>query len=81
MYLGSVSGFRKDKMKMAYLNFNYADDIPFIDEGNLIFACKKLSAVKFTPDTFIDPEIEPTHYKDGDLHTMYVGEILQVLAR
>lgn len=81
MYLGSVSGSREDKMKMARLNFNYADDIPFIDEGNLIFTCKKLSAVKLTPDTFIDPEIEPAHYKDGDLHTMYVGEILQVLAR
>ena len=81
MYLGSVSGSREDKLKMARLNFNYADNVPFIDEGNLIFTCKKLSASKITPDALIDPEIEPSHYKDGDFHTMYVGEILQVLAR
>lgn len=81
MYLGSVSGKREDKLKMARLNLNYADNVPFIDEGNFIITCNKLSATKITPDSFIDPNIEITHYKDGDLHTMYVGEILQVLAR
>lgn len=81
MYLGSVSGSREDKMKMTHLHINYADDIPFIDEGNLVLTCKMLSATKLSPDTFLDRYIEKEHYKDGDLHTMYVGEILSVLAR
>lgn len=81
MYLGSVSGAREDKMKMTHLHINYADDIPFIDEGNLVLTCKMLSATKLSPDSFLDKNIEKDHYKDGDLHTMYVGEILSVLAR
>lgn len=81
MYLGSVSGSREDKMKMTHLHINYADGIPFIDEGNLVITCKMLSATRLTPDSFLDPDIQTSHYKDGDLHTMYVGEILQVMAR
>lgn len=81
MYLGSVSGSREDKMKMTHLHFNYADGIPFIDEGNLVITCKMLSATKLTPDSFLHPDIEKSHYKDSDFHTMYVGEILQVMAR
>lgn len=34
-----------------------------------------------TPDQFIDSSIESSWYADGNLHTMYVGEILEVLAR
>lgn len=81
MYLGSVSGSRENKMQVAHLHVNYTDNIPFIDEGNLIIACKKLSATRITPDTFLDSSLESNYYKNGDLHTMYVGEILQVLAR
>ena len=81
MYLGSVSGLREDKLKMTHLHINYADDIPFIDEGNLVITCRMLSASKLTPDSFLDPDIEKAHYKDGDFHTMYVGEIIQLLAR
>ncbi len=81
MYLGSVSGSREDKMKMTHLNMNYADDIPFIDEGNLVITCRMLSASKLTPDSFLDENISARHYKEGDFHTMYVGEILKILAR
>ena len=49
--------------------------------GNLVFICCKLSATKMTPDQFIDSSIESSWYADGNLHTMYVGEILEVLAR
>ncbi len=81
MYLGSVSGARENKMKMSHLHINYESHIPFIDEGNLVILCKRLSAVTLTPDTFFDGGIEAEHYKDGDYHTMYIGEIQQLLAR
>lgn len=68
-------------MKMTHLHVNYADEIPFIDEGNLVITCKLLSASRLTPDSFLDESILPAHYKDGDFHTMYVGEILQIMAR
>ncbi|MBQ3027982.1 MAG: flavin reductase family protein, partial [Lachnospiraceae bacterium] len=60
---------------------NYNGDTPFIDEGNLVLICKKLSATRMTADQFIDPKLADAFYKDGDMHTMYVGEITQILAR
>ena len=62
--------------KVAYLL-----DVPFIDEASFVLVCKKLSKTEMTPDQFIDPEIKDTYYKDGDYHTMYIGEILEILAR
>lgn len=80
-YLGQVSGRDEDKIQSARLHVNYIEDIPFIDEGNFIILCRKIAAVKLTEETFLSKEILPTWYADGDFHTMYVGEIIQVLAR
>ena len=43
--------------------------------------CKKMAAVPITDDTFIDNEIAAKWYADGDMHTMYVGEIIDIMAR
>ena len=80
-YLGTVSGRDEDKIAGARFNVNYSDATPFIDEGNLVFICKKLSATRMTAEQFIDPKLSDLFYKDGDMHTMYVGEITQILAR
>ncbi len=79
-YCGSHSGRNEDKLKNAGLTWNYKISIPFIDEGNLILLCKKLSATKITEDSFLVPEIN-TWYADKDMHTMYIAEVLGVLAR
>lgn len=80
-YLGSVSGRDEDKIKGARFNINYHDGVPFIDEGNFSLICKKLSSTELKPDQFSDSSIEKEWYKDGDYHTMYIGEIVQALAR
>lgn len=80
-YLGAVSGRDENKIENARMHLDYCKDTPYIDEGNLVFICRKLSATKMTPDQFIDSSIESSWYADGNLHTMYVGEILEVLAR
>ena len=79
-YCGSHSGRNGDKVAAAGLTWNYMHSIPFIDEGNLVLLCNKMAAVKITKDSFLLPEIEKW-YQDGDMHTMYVGEIIEVLAR
>lgn len=79
-YLGAVSGRDEDKIAGARFHVDYAGNTPYIDEGNLVFCCKKLSATLLLPEQFLDPSIA-SFYKDGDLHVMYVGEILQILAR
>ena len=79
-YCGSHSGRDEDKLKNAGLNWNYKLSIPFVDEGNLILLCQKLSATKITDESFLVPDIKKW-YADKDMHTMYVAEILEVLAR
>lgn len=80
-YLGTVSGRDEDKIAGARFHVNYSEETPFIDEGNLVFICKKLSATPITADQFIDSRLTDSFYKDGDMHTMYIGEITQILAR
>lgn len=80
-HLGTASGRDGDKIAKVGFHVNYSADTPFIDEGNLVFVCKKLSATRLTADQFIDPKLADTFYKDGDMHTMYVGEITQILTR
>lgn len=79
-YCGSHSGRNEDKISNAGLSWDYKHSIPFIDEGNLVLLCEKLSATKITDDSFISPDIKKW-YADGDMHTMYIGEIIEVLAR
>mgnify|MGYP000282565771 CR=1 FL=1 len=80
-YCGSHSGRNEDKIANAGLTVDYRHGIPYIDEGNLVLVCEKMSATRITDDSFLDSEIADKWYKDGDMHTMYVGQIIDVLAR
>lgn len=83
-YFGIVSGRQEDKFEISGMNVNSKDGIPFVDEGNLVFLCKKMAAVPIEEAHFIDPEIKEKWYTGDDadnLHTLYVGEIIEVLAR
>ena len=85
-YLGSVSGRNENKIKNANMKVNfYVDDekceTPFIDEARMVLVCKKMFAQKLTKDSFITPDIDEKWYKDGDYHTLYIGEIQHMLAR
>ncbi len=80
-YLGKASGRSEDKLATAGLNVGHRGEIPYVDEAKLIFLCKKLSATPMPAETFIDEEISTKWYPDGDYHTMYIGEVVEVLAR
>lgn len=81
-YCGSHSGYKEpDKIKNAGLNVNSKMGIPFIDEGNLVLLCHKLSATKITEDSFLTPDIKEKWYANNDMHTMYIAEIVDVFAR
>ncbi|MDE7476646.1 MAG: flavin reductase [Lachnospiraceae bacterium] len=79
-YCGTHSGRDIDKVAEAGLTWNYKHSIPFIDESNLVFLCEKMSATKLTEESFLSPEISKW-YTDGDMHTMYIAEIIEVMAR
>ena len=83
-YFGVVSGRQEDKFKTSGLNLDYKNSIPYVDEGNFVFLCRKMAAVPIEEAHFLDPEIKEKWYSganEGNPHTMYVGEILEVMAR
>lgn len=80
-YCGSHSGRNENKIEKAGLTLASKHSIPYIDEGNLVLLCQKMAAVPITEDTFIAPDLKSKWYADNDMHTMYIGEIIEVLAR
>ena len=83
-YFGVVSGRQEDKFKTSGMTVNYRDGIPFVDEGNFVLLCKKMAAVPITEAHFLNPEIKGKWYsgkEENNFHTMYVGEIVEFLAR
>lgn len=80
-YCGAASGRVEDKFEKAGLTPAFRHSIPYPDESNLVFLCRKMAAVPITPDTINDKTILDTFYKDNDMHTMYVGEIIEAMAR
>lgn len=81
-YCGSHSGRgEKDKFAAAGLTKAFRHDIPYPDEANLVFLCRKMAAVPVSEDSFIDSTLMDKWYSDHDMHMMYVGEIVEVTAR
>ena len=80
-YCGAHSGRDVDKFEEAGLTPAFRHSIPYPDEANFVILCKKMAAVPITEDSFVDPSISKTWYADGDMHTMYVGEIIDLMAR
>lgn len=81
-YCGANSGRDTDnKFEDAALTPAFRHGIPYPDEANFVVMCKKMAAIEITPDTFLDPSINEKFYKDGDYHTLYIGEIIDIMAR
>lgn len=80
-YCGSHTGKDNNKFEEAGLTPAFRHSIPYPDEANLVILCKKMAAVPITEDTFLEKDIMNKWYSDKDMHTMYVGEIIEVMAR
>ncbi len=80
-YFGTVSGRNEDKFKNASMEVDFDHGIPYLDDANLVFLCRKLSCTLINTEDFVDDKLEQKWYANGDPHYMYVGEILKVMAR
>ena len=80
-YCGAHSGRDENKFEKAGLTPAFRHSIPYPDEANLVLLCRKMAAVPVTKDTFTDKNIANAFYADDDMHTMYVGEIIEAMAR
>jgi len=75
-YMGTVSGRTEDKIEKAGLTLTENNTF---EQAELTMVCKKLFASEMKAEGFISNEELDKWYKDGDMHTMYVVEIEDVL--
>lgn len=76
---GTKSGRDTDKVNEAGLTpYAPVKDCVSFEEARLIFKCKKLYKSLLSEDNFINKDILPKWYKDGDLHYVYIAEIEQI---
>lgn len=78
---GSTSGRDTDKYAASGFTPMTENGVTFCGEAETVFICRKLSAGKIGPECFTDPDIDKKNYQNGDYHTMYIGEITEVLVK
>lgn len=77
---GSKSGREMDKFSAAGLTVAVsADGVPYPGEGELVLVCRTLYRQEMEARCFLDEDIRRKNYPNEDYHTMYVGEIVEVL--
>lgn len=80
-YMKSVSGRLENKIEKAGMHVNKKLDIPFIDEGHLVFLVNKIASIPMTDDAFISKMVMKKYYDGGHYHQIIIGEIMEILAR
>jgi flavin reductase (DIM6/NTAB) family NADH-FMN oxidoreductase RutF len=81
LFCGSVSGRQHDKFAKSGLNPVPAQKVkaPVIEQALLQYECRVVQKTDVAPETF-DRAIVDEHYRKGDFHHLYFGEILAVHA-
>ena len=76
-YLGTASGRNEDKIAGSGLTLKLTPSgTPAFEEGRLLIECRKIYEAPFQPEGFGD--IPAQVYSARPLHTVYIGEILNV---
>ena len=78
-YLGKNSGRDVDKIKESGLTPLHEKELAYFREAKLVLVCKKIFRQELDPKGFIDAEID--EFYKNDYHTMYIGEIVEVIEK
>lgn len=77
---GSKSGREVDKVKECGFTVSAgAGNAPYFEQAELVLVCRKRMAMPMDPSTM--PEDVKEKWYSGDYHTMYWGEIVEVLQK
>lgn len=78
---GTKSGRDTDKIKECGFTVKSADcGAPFFEEAKLVLVCKKRYFQDFDEKNIPD-DAKNSFYPEKDFHTMYIGEIIEVLQK
>ena len=79
IYLGSHSGRDGNKVSKAGLTPVFDENTTYFKEAKMVFICRKIYQAPLLEEGFVDASLLKFNYDGGDLHEMYIGEILKVL--
>ena len=78
---GTKSGRDVDKVKECGFTVKTAScGAPYFEEASLVLVCRKRFAQEMDPAN-IPEDVKASFYPAQDYHTMYIGEIVEVLQR
>ncbi len=78
---GSKSGRDVDKVKECGFTVKTADcGAPYFEEAELVLICRKRFAQDMDPAS-IPEDVKEQNYPAQDYHTIYIGEIIEVLQK
>ncbi|MCF0215550.1 MAG: flavin reductase [Fibrobacteraceae bacterium] len=86
-YFGRVSGRDEDKISKAGMKVSLGNTeenplkAPIFDDAKKVFVCRKLFAPKNLDESFIEKELLEKFYNKDSQHTLYVGEIEELLTK
>ncbi|MCL2576011.1 MAG: flavin reductase [Defluviitaleaceae bacterium] len=80
-YIGRTSGRDEDKVAKAGLTPIFDQNTTYFAEAKMVFVCRKLYQAPILEEGFVDKDLMAKVYPDKDYHTMYVGEIVGILAK
>lgn len=80
-FCGSKSGRDVDKVAETGLTPVFGESAPYFEQAKIVLVCKKLYKQDFTPDSFIEKELDEANYAAKDYHKMFIGEIVKVLVK
>ena len=78
---GSKSGRDTDKVKECGFTVKTAEcDAPYFEEAELVLVCRKRLAQEMDSAN-IPEDVKEAQYPNKDYHTLYIGEIIEVLKK
>ena len=78
--LGSVSGRDKDKVNLTKLTPEFLDNTTTFREASETLVCKKIY-LQDMDITSIPVDIKDKLYSDNDIHTIIIGEVVDILSK
>ncbi len=78
-YCGVNSGRDVDKCKECNLTPVFDKAAPYFAEAKKVIICKKVYIDEIKPENFVDASLDDKWYPLKDYHTVYVGEIVEIL--
>ena len=80
-YFGRVSGRDEDKVQKAGITPIFDQDTVYFEEAELVFICRKIYQEQVKEEGFLAKSLCDQVYPEKDFHTMYIGEIVDILTK